>query len=309
MTPDLKSARQIKLHRSGQALLYDIAKRVRSGYHWWLVGEVPAEKVLAVAAKLTCQYETDASAVTRSRRKAAGDASAPLFVWPLRNDLAGYTTRFGFLLLANEHLDGEVMYDGTRKPVRVNLYANTNAVFHLIPRQVTVERKLLKPGPKSKRKQPEERPQQVTVSRQIKYEFDWQLSAKSVELMRERFAASVSNPAALDSLRRAYTALPMTSGYRTQLKGVLTATKAAWKKATTPAVLEAKKAIKEGARADPFSIFTLPYIRGFPKLYDDPPMTLAVYLDANQKAQREVERRALETVQADHSKDAIGDAL
>lgn len=305
---DLSEARRTRLHASGQALLYDVAKRVRSGYHWWLVGEVPAEKVLAVVAKLAHQYDTAATAVTRSRRKAAGDPSATLFVWPLRNDSAGYTTCFGFLLLATEHLDGEVMYDGRRKPVRVNLYANSNAIFHLIPRQVTVERRLSRPGPKPKKKSGSAEansPQKVMMQRALRYEFDWQLSAKSAELMRERFAASVSNPAALESLRRAYSALPMTSGYRSQLKAALTETKAAWKRGTTPAVLEAKRAIKAGERADPFSISTLPYIRGFPRLYDDPPMTLALYLDITRKTRREVERRALETVRADHSGDQL----
>lgn len=299
---DLSTARQTKLHASAQGLLSDVARRVRSGYHWWLVGEVPADKILAVVAKLDGQYSTSASSLTRHRRKAAGDASSTLFVWPLRNDPAGYTTALGFLLLATEHLDGEVMYDGRRKPVRVGLYKGGNAVFHLIPTQVMTARRVgRKPGPRPKQSAAEQSPEKVQLRRELGYTFDWRLSAKSYDLMRERFSAAVNNPVALESLRRAYQALPMTSGYRAQFKVVLAETKVVWKRATTPAVLEAKRAIKEGTRTDPFAIATLPFIRGFPKLYDDPPMTLSAYLDANIKTRRALERRAVQAVQADHA--------
>lgn len=301
MTLDLSSARQIKLHRSAQALLYDIAKRVRSGYHWWVTGAVPASKILAVTAKLIARYDTTASAVTRSRRKAAGDASVTLMVWPLRNDPVGYTTRFGFLLLATEHLDGEVMYDGRRKPVRVDLYANGNAVFHLMPEQVTVERKALRPGPKPKRKTENQMDQKPMVRSDVKWVYDWRLSAKSLELMRQRFRAALTDPAALLRLRKAYVALPMTSSYRRQLRTVLTEAKVTWKMTHTPRVVAARQAIKEGRLADPFAVSTLPYIRGFPTLYDTPAMTLGLYLDATEKARKEVERHAIETVQADHT--------
>lgn len=304
MTLDLSSARQIRLHQSAQGLLYDIAKRVRSGYHWWVIGEVPASKILAVTAKLIARYDTTASAVTRSRRKAAGDASVTLMVWPLRNDPAGYTTRFGFLLLATEHLDGEVMYDGRRKPVRVDLYASGNAVYHLMPEQVTVERKALRPlrpGPKPKRKTENQMDQKPMVRSDVKWVYDWRLSAKSLDLMRQRFRASVTDPAALLRLRKAYVSLPMTSGYRRQLRTVLTDTKVVWKMTHTPRVVAARQAIKEGRLADPFAVSTLPYIRGFPVLYDTPAMTLGLYLTTVEKARKEVERRALETVQADHA--------
>lgn len=304
---DLTKARSVRLYASAQALLYDIAKRVRSGYLWWQTGEVPAEKILAVYAKLDFQYEVTATSSQRHQRKVRGDASTTLLIWPLRNDPAGYTTRFGFLLLSTEHLDGQVMYDGRSKPVRCNLYANGNAVFHLIPKQVPVERKLHRPGPKSKaRKQAQDEPQKPTTSKQLKYEYDWQLSAKTLALMRKRWHDAASSPAELERLRRAYQALPMTSGYRSQFKTVLAETKLMWKKATTPAAVEGKKAIKEGTRADPFSVATLPYIRGFPKLYDDPPVTLESYLAANEKERKMIEQRNRARVQADHAQAAEG---
>lgn len=298
---DLNRARSQRLHASAQALLYDIAKRVRSGYHWWMTGDLPVEKVLGVTAKFVYQFETDVTAAQRHYRKKNGDASCILFVWPLRHDSAGYTTRFGYLLLATEHIDGEVMYDGRRRPVRCSLYADGNAVFHLIPTQVTVEKKLRKPGPKVKKKSLDESAKSVQTQSKVAYVFDWQLSAKSLEHMQERFLTAVSNPVSLQRLRRAYQNLPMTRGYRNQFKKVLTDTKAAWKRATTPAVMEAKKAIKEGSLPDPFSISALPFIRGFPILYDDPPMTLGTYLNANEKARREVEKKQLGKVRSDHA--------
>lgn len=298
--PDLRKARSQRLHASAQALLYDIAKRVRAGYHWWFTGEVPAEKTLAVVAKFIHQFDTDLTTAQRHQRKKDGDLSATLFVWPLRHDPAGYATRFGFLVLATEHIDGEVMYDARRRPVRCSLYADGNAVFHLMPTQVTVEKKIKKPGPKKKKSTKSEESEVVTKTA-LAYQFDWRLSAKSLDLMRARFAASVNAPSQIFAMRTAYQALPMTSGYRTQFKEVLAETKVRWKKATTPAVLEVKKSIKEGSRADPFAISTLPYIRGFPRLYDDPPMTLGAYLDTNQKVQKEVAKVRLEQVRADHT--------
>ncbi|MFB9995000.1 hypothetical protein ACFFLM_23915 [Deinococcus oregonensis] len=297
---DLSKARKTKIHASGQALLYDVAKRVRSGYHWWITGEVDAGKILAVVAKLDHHYQTTADAVTRHRRKTAGDASSVLFVWPLRNDSAGYTQRFGFLLLATEHLDAEVMYDARKRPVRINLYANQNAIFHLIPTQLKVPRVVRTAGRKKATRGETGQPAETTQVR-VTMEFAWQLSAKSFDLMRQRFAAAASNPAGLDGLRRAYSALPMVSGYRLQLKTVLYETKLLWKKATTPAVQAAKKATSEGTRPDPFNVSSLPYIRGFPKLYNDPPITLAAYLDANSQTKKHVQRRTLEQVRADHS--------
>lgn len=289
------------MHATAQALLYDVSRRVRAGYHWWTVGEVETEKILALIAKFEHRYEVNASSVARHRKKAADDPSVTLFVWPLRNDPTGYTTRFGFLLLATEHLDGEVMYDGRRRPVRVNFYANQKAIFHLMPHEVEVEKKIRKPGPK-----PKEKPVRPPVVLKVKTtEYDWQLSAKSLELMRERFASEINNPAGLERLRKAYQSLPMTSGYRAQFRTVLTELKPAWKRASTPAVKAAKQAIKEGTRENPFAISTLPYIRGFPKLYDDPPMTLSTYLDANVKARKAVERKALEQIQAEHSTQGV----
>lgn len=295
--PDLSVARKTRLHASGQALLYDIAQRVRSGYHWWTTGELSASKVLAIVAKLDRQYSTSADSLTRHRRKAAEEASATLLVWPLRNDPAGYTTRFGYLLLSSEHLEGEVMYDGRKKPIRVNLYANENAVYHLIPTQLKVARTVRKAGRKKHHKN--DAPTETTHKR-VTMAYDWQLSAKSLDLMRQRFAHAASHPAALDGLRRAYSALPMVSGYRSQFRGVLRETKVLWRKASTPAVQAAKQGIREGQRPDPFEVGSLPFIRGFPRFYDDPPVTLAAYLDANIKVRREVERRVRGKVQADH---------
>lgn len=298
---DLSQARKVRLHASSQALLYDIAKRVRSGYYWWFAGEVPAEKVLAVYAKLDSQYQVTTTAAQRHRRKASGDASSTLLIWPLRRDSAGYTTRFGLLMLSTEHLDGEVMYNGHKKPVRCSLYADGEVVFHLMPSEVIAKRKAFKPGPKPKKnvsKQAEEK--NTAISKQTKWEFTWQLSAKSLATMRERWLNAASHPAQLDRLRRAYQALPMTSGYRAQFRTVLMETKQRWKKATTPAVTEAKKAIKDGQRADPLAVSTLPYIRGFPKLYDEPPVTLEGYLAANEKERKVIEKRNRARVQADH---------
>lgn len=273
---DLSIAKQKKLHRSGQALLYDIAKRVRSGYSWWLIQEVPASKVLRTVAVLSTKYGTERTSVQRAKDKARDEAAAVLFVWPVRNDPAGYTTKFRILLLATEHLDGEIMFDARKKPPNVNLYSNRNAVFKL--------RGSLKDAKKPK----------------LGYEWDWSLTAQSEQIMRERFMAQHANPAGLQRLLAAYKSLPMVSGYRRQLLEALKTTKPAWKKSTTPAVSSYKLEVKNGTKPDLFSARNVPYIRGFPKLFDDPADTLETYLAANDKLQKEVRRVQLETVRSQH---------
>lgn len=273
---DLTLAKTKKLHRSGQALLYDIGKRVRSGYSWWLIQEVPASKVLRTIAVLSVKYGTERTSVQRAKDKAKDETAAVLFVWPIRNDPAGYTTKFRVLLLSTEHIDGEIMFDAKKKPLNVNLYSNRNAVFKL-------------KGTLKNKKKPK-----------LGYNWDWSLTAESEKIMRERFMAQHANPAGLQKLLNAYKALPMVSGYRCQLLEALKATKPAWKKATTPAVNSYKLEVKNGTKPELFSARNIPYIRGFPKLYNEPVDTLGTYLVANDKLRKEVGKAQVETAKSHH---------
>lgn len=270
-TQDLSGARALKLHASAQALLSDIQRRVSRGYQWWCSGEVPEHKVLAVVTKLGHKYGALDTPVQRSRRKAAGRASAVLLVWPVRQDPAGYTRYFRFLLLATAHLEGEVMYDAHVRPVRVDLYADKAGQYHLRP-----------------------------VSKPDKVAFSWHLTPKCTEQMERRLAwAAGQEWPLLERTIRAYTCMPMMSGYRKQLRAALSSASAFWRRNNRPSVSEHKAQIKQGLAPDPFKA-TLPYTRGFPVLYDDPPMTLSNYLAANDKRRREIAARVRAAVAADH---------
>jgi hypothetical protein len=297
---DMARARNRKLHRSGQAVLYDIQARVRAGYFWWMIGEVTAEQIVGLVARMAVVFGTDDDSLTRHRnkqraearklqekatkrpiKKEAPKASSVLFVWPLRNDPAGVTTRFGWLMLSTEHIKGQVMYDGRRQSARVNLYANTNAVYHL---KATEEK---------------------ATSTSKKLTFTWQLSAQSLEFMRARFATEAGSPAALARLRGAYLALPMTSGYRRQLKEVLVDTREVRARIHTPKARAGVEAIKVGDTPDPLRTRDLPFVSGFVTYFEDPPVTLGAYLDAVKVSRKELERCARQRVQADHAAEPV----
>ncbi|MFC4456169.1 hypothetical protein [Deinococcus sonorensis] len=290
-----EGARQRKLHDTGQGLLSDVHRRVRAGYRWWVTGDVTTDQVVGFVARMSVKYGTDADSVTRHRNKVGGEASTVLFVWPLRHDPAGYTTRFGYLLLSTEHLDGEIMYDGARRPVPVNLYANTNAVFHLMPSVEVVKVKQAR-SQQGKGKQSHGRP----GANRTRTVYTWQLSAQSVNRMRSKFAEHAGTPRELERLRRAYLALPLVAPYRVQLKRVLTDTRLLRKNIHTPMARAEQKAIKDGTKLDPLRVSDIPFITGFPKLYASPPMTLGAYLDAITQTRRTLARNAEQTVQAHH---------
>lgn len=297
---DMARARNRKLHRSGQAVLYDIQARVRAGYTWWMVGEVTTEQIVGLVARMAVVFGTDDDSLTRHRnkqraearklqekatrrpmKKEAPKASSVLFIWPLRNDPAGVTMRFGWLVLSTEHINGQVMYDGRKQPARVNLYANANANYHLMATDEKV-----KSTPK-------------------KMTFTWQLGAQSLEFMRERFAVEAGSPAALAKLRSAYLALPMTSGYRKQLKQILVNTREVRARIHTPKARAGVDAIKAGDTPDPLRTRDLPFISGFVTYFEDPPVTLGAYLDAVKVSRKELERHARQRVQADHAAEPV----
>lgn len=273
---DLSSAREMRLHASAQALLYDIQRRVRSGYVWWTCGEVPVSRVLAVTAKLDQQYDVLASRFARSRRKAAGDPSAVLFLWPARHDPEGYTTCFRFLLLATAHLDGEVMYDGRHKPVRVGLYMGQGGVYHLQPTRTS------------------------PTGKESQMSYVWQLSPKCNERMVQGLREAAGKE--FKEFQRAlggYRQLPMTSGYRLQLKAALQEALSIWRRNNRPSVVGHKEDIKKGRVGDPFRD-PLPFVAGFPKLYEDPPMTLRAYLKGNDKRRKEIDRERQARLASEH---------
>lgn len=277
---DLSPARALRLHASTQALLYDVQSRVRRGYVWWTSGEVPSSKILAVVSKLADQYGTFASASARSRRKAAGQPSAVLLVYPARHDRAGYTTLYRFVLLASTHLDGEVMYDARRRPLRITLYRDGGGEYSLQPSVA-----------------------QASGDR-VKVDYVWQLSPKAAERMEQQFTEAASQElAAFQKTLYRYRQLPMTSGYRKQLKAALQSALPTWRRNTRPSVYAYKQQVKKGEIGDPFKE-PLPFISGFVPLYDNPPLTLGMALRLGEKQRRDIERRQLARLAHDHQADA-----
>lgn len=268
--PGIEVARNHRLHASGQALLFDVQRRVRRGYRFWVTGEVEAARILGLVAKLSSLHGTHLSSVQRHRQKASGEA-AVLFVWPIRNDPSGYTTRFGFLLLGTANLDGERMQDGRHKPVRVNLYRTSATEFHLVPTQ---------------------RPWQRGQSRKGGPEVDyvWRLAPRAEQTLRERLeTAARSDAPSFLKLFETYRALPLVAGYRAQLKEAVTAARPAWKRNTQPAAQQLRARMKEGTLADPFRT-PLPFVSGFPKMYSDPAETLADHLATAARMRAQIKR-------------------
>jgi hypothetical protein len=286
--PDgLDSARSHRLHASGQALLHDIARRVRAGYTWHVGGEVPAPKVLGLVAKLSAAHGTHLDRLTRHRSKAAGEPAAVLFVWPVRNDPTGHTTAFRFLLLGTEPLDGERMQDGRHKPVRCNLYPGDAAELHL---------------------EPTRRPWQRGESRKgappVVYE--WRLAPRALVLMRERLAVAARSEASqLQQAVAAYSALPMTGPYRFQLREALTAVRPIWRANQRPSVQALRQRIKAGQARDPLG--PPPFMFGFPTMYAEPPETLADHLAAAARIRGEVRRQQTRSQRALHAAVATPD--
>lgn len=273
---DLTRARAMMLHASAQALLYDVQRRVQRGYVWWVRGEVPASKLLAVVTKLHAKYDVFASPSARSRRRAAGGTSCVLFVWPVRADPEGYTTCFRFLLLATSPLEAEKMDDARQRPVRADLYLNNGGQFHLRP--VLKQR-----------------------GGETKAVYAWHLIPKAQDLMTERLvAAAAAEWPALQQTLDSYKCLPMTSGYRQQLKAALQQAAPAWRRNNRPSVLARKQLVRTGGAVDLFRA-PLPFVAGFQKLYDDPPLTLKQYLAANDKRRKQLAQQRLERVERDHA--------
>lgn len=271
---DLSSARVAKLHASAQGLLFDVQRRVQAGYVWWLQEKVSASKILAVVAKLGEKFGAFDTPERRYRRKVRGGVSCVLLVWPLRNDVAGYTRVYGLLLLATAHLEGEVMFDARQRPVRVTLYADGSGRFHL-------------------------RPVARAVAPRRKPSYSWCLIPKEAEQMEARLVqAAKQDWVTLERAISAYRNLPMTAGYRCQLKAALQTAAAHWRRNNRPSMMEVKAQIKKGMVANPFT--GLPFISRFPVLYDDPPMRLGRHLDLNVKRQREIARQQAEKVAREH---------
>ncbi|WP_189066849.1 hypothetical protein [Deinococcus seoulensis] len=282
--PDgLEIARTQRLHLTAQALLFDIARRVRAGYIWHVGGEVPADKILGLVAKLSGQHSTHLDRVTRHRNKAAGEAAAVLFIWPVRNDPKGYTTTFRFLLLGTENLEGERMQDGRHKPVRVNLYPDDSAEFHLVATRRPWKRGESRKGP-------------VPVT------WEWQLCPRSLTLLRARMDAAARGPAhGLQQLIGAYSSLPMTGAYRRQLAEVMTSARQTWRTNQTPTARALRERIKRGEAVDPLRTSALPFMSSFPVMYADPPETLADHLAAAGRVRGEVKRSTAARMRAMHA--------
>lgn len=276
---DLSVARALRIHDSAQALLYDIQRRVGRGYTWWTQGEVDAAKILAVMTKIGTKYGAYDAAWTRSRRKASGRPSAVLIVYPVRHDPAGYTTRYRFVLLGTAHLDGETMYDARQRPLRVTLYHDAGGAFCLQPAVNGAS------GERSK----------VT--------YTWQLTPRAQQQMERdlREAAGRELKVFMQTVTR-YRTLPMTSGYRRQLKAALQSAVPAWRRNNRPDVMAIKQQVKAGTAEDPIRA-ALPYIAGFPTLYADPALTLGMSLRINEQRRRDIARAQREQVARDHSSD------
>jgi hypothetical protein len=269
-------------YASAHALLHDLRTRVQHGAHWYTGTVVTAHQLPGVLTRWALEYDTLIAPDVADYRRRKGQPVVRALWWPLRNDPAGYTTRFGLLLLSTEHLAEQRTLDARVRAIRVELYAQGGLVLQLR-------------GTRS------ERPRGPGRTRRSAYDWRWCADAASEERMCTAWReAADAEAGALLGVARRYRGVPMVAGYRAQLVAARRAAWPVWGHNSRPSALALKAQIQRREVPCPLRS-RLPSITAFPQLRDPAGPTLREYLSSNERVQAERLRQARQLVRDEHA--------